>query len=69
VLNRILQLDSLSLTHLELFISLVQLSLEVVDIALGNDQLVLSVLQPGVGVIEEVRLYIAAMVGPHQLVI
>jgi hypothetical protein len=69
VLNRLLQLGSLSLTHLELLISLVQLGLEVVNIALGSDQLVLSFLQPGAGVIEEVWLYIVAMVGPHQLVI
>jgi hypothetical protein len=33
VLNRILQLGSLSLTHLELLISLMQLGLKVVDVA------------------------------------
>jgi hypothetical protein len=54
VLDRILQLDSLSLTRLEVLISLVQLSLEVVDVALGSGQLVLGILQPGAGVIEEV---------------
>jgi hypothetical protein len=54
VLDRILQLGSLSLTHLELLISLMQLGLEVVDVALGSDQLILGVLQPGVGIIEEV---------------
>jgi hypothetical protein len=41
----------------------------VVDIALGSGQLILSVLQPGAGVIKEVRLDITAMVGPHQLVV
>jgi hypothetical protein len=69
VLDRILQLGSLSLTHLELLISLMQLGLEVVDVALGSDQLILGVLQPGVGIIEEVRLYITAVVGPHQLIV
>jgi hypothetical protein len=54
VLNHILQLGSLSLTHLELLVSLVQFNLEVVDVALGSDQLVLSILQPGAGVIKEV---------------
>jgi hypothetical protein len=54
VLNRIVQLCSLSLTHLELLVSLVQLGLEVVDIALGSGQLILSVLQSGAGVIKEV---------------
>jgi hypothetical protein len=33
VLNRILQLGSLSLTHLELLVSLMQLGLKVVDVA------------------------------------
>jgi hypothetical protein len=42
------------MTRLELLISLIQLSLEVVDIALSSDQLILGVLQPGAGVIEEV---------------
>jgi hypothetical protein len=54
VIDRILQLGGLSLTHLELLVSLVQLDLEVVDLALGNDQFSLGVLQPGVGVVEEV---------------
>jgi hypothetical protein len=44
VLYLMLQLCSLSLTHLELFVSLMQLGLEVVNIALGGNQLVLSVL-------------------------
>jgi hypothetical protein len=48
VLNCILQLGSLSLAHLELLVSLMQLGLEVVDVALGSDELILCVLQPGV---------------------
>jgi hypothetical protein len=44
MLYLILQLHSLSLTHLELLISLVQLDLEVVDVALGGGQLILSML-------------------------
>jgi hypothetical protein len=47
----------------------VQLSLVVVYIALGSNQLILSVLQSGASIIQEVRLDIAATVGPHQLVI
>jgi hypothetical protein len=69
VLDRILQLGSLSLTRLELLISLVQLGLKVVDVTLGNGQLVLGVLQLGAGIIEEVRLHIVAAVGPHQLIV
>jgi hypothetical protein len=39
-----LQVGGLSLTRLQLLISLVQFSLEVVDVALGSGQLILSVL-------------------------
>jgi hypothetical protein len=45
-----------------------QLSLEVVDVALGSNQLILSVLQSGVGVIEIVSLEVAAVISPHQLI-
>jgi hypothetical protein len=69
MLDPVLQLDGLSLPHLELLISLVQLSLEVVDVAPSSDQLILGVLQPGAGVVEEVLFHVAAVVGPHQLVI
>jgi hypothetical protein len=54
VLNRVLQPGGLSLTRLELLISLVQLGLELADVALGSNQLVLSVLQSGASVVEEV---------------
>jgi hypothetical protein len=69
MLDRMLQLCRLSLTRLELLIPPVQLSLEVVGIALGSDQLILSVLQPGVGIVEEVRLDVTTAVGPHQLIV
>jgi hypothetical protein len=69
VLDRILQLCGLSLTHLELLISLVQLDLEVVDVVLGSGQLVLSVLQPSVGIIKEVGLEVTTVISPHQLVV
>jgi hypothetical protein len=69
MLDRVLQLGSLSLTCIELLISLMQLGLKVVDVALSSDQLILGVLQSGAGVIEEVRLHVAATVGPHQLII
>jgi hypothetical protein len=69
MLDRVPQLDGLSLTRLELLISLLQLSLKVVVVALSSDQLILSVLQPGAGIIEEVQLHIAAAVGPHHLTI
>jgi hypothetical protein len=64
-----LQLCGLSLTRLELLISLVQLGLEVVDVALGGGHLVLSVLQSGAGVIKEVNLEVTAAISPHQLII
>jgi hypothetical protein len=69
MLDRVLQLSGLSLTHLELLVSLVQLGLEVVDVALSSDQHVLGVLQPGASVVKEVRLHIVAVLGPHQLII
>jgi hypothetical protein len=46
----------------------VQLSLEVVDVALGSNQLILSVLQSGTGVIKVVSLEVAAVISPHQLI-
>jgi hypothetical protein len=46
----------------------VQLSLEVVDVALGSNQLILSVLQSGTGVIEVVSLEVATVISPHQLI-
>jgi hypothetical protein len=49
MLDHMLQLCRLSLTHLELLISLVQLGLKVMDIALGSGQLILSILQLGAG--------------------
>jgi hypothetical protein len=69
MLDRLLQLCHLSLTRLKLLVSLVQLGLEVVDKALRSGQLVLSVLQPGAGVVKEVRLDIATVIGPRQLVV
>jgi hypothetical protein len=69
MLDRVLQHSSLSLTHLELLISLEQLSLEVVDVALSSDQLILGILQLGEGIVEEVQLHVAAAVGPHQLIV
>jgi hypothetical protein len=46
-----------------------QLSLEVVDIALGSGQLILSVLQSGVGVVEVIGLEVTTTISPHQLII
>jgi hypothetical protein len=43
MLDHVLQLLGLSLTRLELLVSLVQLGLEVVDVALSSDQLVMGV--------------------------
>jgi hypothetical protein len=46
-----------------------QLSLEVVDVALGSNQLILSVLQSGASVVEVVGLEVVAMISHHQLII
>jgi hypothetical protein len=46
----------------------VQLGLEVVDVALGSNQLILSVLQSGTGVIEVISLEVATAISPHQLI-
>jgi hypothetical protein len=46
-----------------------QLGLEVVDVALGGGQLILSILQSGVGVVEVVFLEITAAISPHQLIV
>jgi hypothetical protein len=69
VLHLILQLCSLSLTHLELLVSLMQLGPEVVDVALGGGHLILSMLQSDAGVVKEVGLDVMAAISPHQLVI
>jgi hypothetical protein len=69
MLDRVLQLGGLSLTRLKLLVSLMQLGLEVVAVALSSDQLVLGVLQPGAGIVEEVRLHVVATVGPYQLIV
>jgi hypothetical protein len=66
VLDRVLQLCGLRLTHLELLIPLI---LEVVDIVLGDGQLILGVLQPCTGIVKEVGLDIMAAVRPHQLIV
>jgi hypothetical protein len=47
----------------------VQLGLEVVDVALGSNQLVLGVLQSGAGVIEVIGLEVTTAISPHQLII
>jgi hypothetical protein len=65
VLDHILQLRGPSSTRLELLISLVLLGLKVVNIALGGGQLVLSVLQPGAGIVKEVGLDVTAVISPH----
>jgi hypothetical protein len=64
-----LQLYGLSLTRLKLVVSLMHLGPEVVDVALGDGQLALSMLQSGAGVIEEFCLEVTAVISPHQLVI
>jgi hypothetical protein len=46
-----------------------QLGLEVVDVALGGGQLILSVLQSGAGVIEVVGLEVMTAISHHQLII
>jgi hypothetical protein len=69
VLYLVLQVCGLNLTHLELLVSLVQLGLEVVDVALGSSQLILSMLQSGAGVVKEVGLEVTVATNPHQLVI
>jgi hypothetical protein len=45
-----------------------QLGLDVVDVALGSNQLILSVLQLGTGVIEVISLEVVAAISPHQLI-
>jgi hypothetical protein len=64
-----LQVCDLSLTHLQLLISLMQLGLEVVDVALGGGQLILGMLQSGAGVIEVVSLEVTTAMSPHQLIV
>jgi hypothetical protein len=46
----------------------VQLGLEVVDVALGSNQLILSMLQSGMGVVEVISLEVVAEISPHQLI-
>jgi hypothetical protein len=46
-----------------------QLGIKVVDVALGSGQLILSVLQSMVGVVEVVGLEVVAAISPHQLIV
>jgi hypothetical protein len=46
-----------------------QLRLEVVDIVLGDGQLVMSMLQLCMSIVKEVSLDITATVHPHQLIV
>jgi 2-polyprenyl-3-methyl-5-hydroxy-6-metoxy-1,4-benzoquinol methylase len=46
-----------------------QLGLEVVDVALGSGQLILSMLQSGAGVVEVNGIQVMTMISPHQLII
>jgi hypothetical protein len=46
-----------------------QLSLEVVDVALGSNQFILSMLQSGAGVIEVISFEVVVVISPHQLII
>jgi hypothetical protein len=52
-----------------MLVSLVQLSLEVVDVALVGSQLVLSVLHSSAGVVKVVGLEVMATISPHQLIV
>jgi hypothetical protein len=61
----ILHLCSLGPTHLELLVSLVQLGVEVVNIALGGGQLILRVLLSGESVVTLVGLEVTAAISPH----
>jgi hypothetical protein len=69
VLDHVLQLHGLSLTHLELLIPLVQLILKVVDIVLSDGQLIMGVLQPCMGIVKKVGLDITTVICPHQLIV
>jgi hypothetical protein len=46
-----------------------QLGLEMMDVALGSSQLILSVLQTGAGVVEVVDLEVTTVISPYQLII
>jgi hypothetical protein len=69
VLYLMLQLYGLSLTRLEMLVSLMQLGLKVVDVGMGGVQLILSVLQSGASIIKEVSFEVTAVISPHQLII
>jgi hypothetical protein len=65
----VLQVCVLSLTRLYLLVSLVQLNIELVDVALGSGELILSMLQFGAGVVEVVSLEVMAAISPHHVII
>jgi hypothetical protein len=46
-----------------------QLGLEVVDVALGSNQLILSMLQLGAGFVKVIGLKVTAVISHHQLII
>jgi hypothetical protein len=69
VLHLMLQVGGLSLTHLQLLVSLMQLGLKVVDVVLGGGQLILSMLQSGASVVEVIGLEVASAIHPHKLIV
>jgi hypothetical protein len=68
VVDHVLDLLDLSLARLKLLAPLYKLSLKVVDVVLGKSQLILGVLQLGVGAVEGVSLEVTAALCPHQLI-
>jgi hypothetical protein len=52
VVHDVRELLDLSLAHLNLLVPLLQLCLEVLDVALSTSQLIVGVLQLGVGAVE-----------------
>jgi hypothetical protein len=69
VVDHVLELLNLSLTHLKLLVPLHKLGFEVVDIVWSKSHFIMGVLYLGVGAVEGIGLEVAIVVCLHQLIV
>jgi hypothetical protein len=69
VVDHILELLNLSLTHLKLLVPLHKLGFEVVDIVQSKSHFIMGVLYLGAGDVEGIGLEVAIVVCLHQLIV
>jgi hypothetical protein len=69
VVDHVLELLNLSLTHLKLLVPLHKLGFEVVDIVWSKSHFIMGVLYLGAGAVEGIGLEVAIVVCLHQLIV